>query len=236
MLEIVVPYDTSRKDVTVYRYHGGKAEALKQATDDAKAGGTFKLGADSVTIYATKFSTYAIGYTPEDGGSSGSGGGNSSGGGGSSGGGSGSFGPNDAISRAQFAQILHNKEGGPAGGSRPQYSDVAAGAWYAGAVRWAASQGVVSGYDNGMFGPDDNITREQLAAMLWRYAGKPPAPDLPLNFTDAGKVSGYAQEALRWAVDQGIIAGKGGGILDPLGSATRAEAAAMLQRFCERET
>ena len=145
--------------------------------------------------------------------------------------GNGMFGPNDNLSRAQFAQILFNKEGRPVVNYLLRYNDVADGAWYTEAVRWATSQGVVSGYGNGMFGPNDNITREQLAVMLWRYAGSPAATDKELHFTDADQASGFALEALRWAVENSIINGKSGGILDPQGLATRAEAAQILKNF-----
>ena len=144
---------------------------------------------------------------------------------------SGTFGPNDNLSRAQFAQILFNKEGRPVVNYLLQYSDVANGAWYTEAIRWATSQGVVGGYGNGMFGPNDNITREQLAVMLWRYAGSPAATDKELHFTDADKASGYALEALRWAVENGIINGYGDGRLGPQGLATRGQVAQMLKNF-----
>lgn len=89
----------------------------------------------------------------------------------------------------------------------------------------------MSGYGDGRFGPNDNITREQLAVMLWRYAGSPSAAEKKLHFTDADKASGYALEALRWAAENGIINGYGNGQLDPQGSATRAQAAQMLMNF-----
>ena len=143
----------------------------------------------------------------------------------------GAFGPNDNLSRAQFAQILFNKEGRPVVNYLLQYGDVATGAWYTEAVRWATSQGIVGGYGNGNYGPDDPITREQLAVMLWRYAGSPAATEKELHFTDADKASGFALDALRWAVENGVIHGKSGGILDPQGLATRAEVAQMLKNF-----
>lgn len=111
------------------------------------------------------------------------------------------------------------------------FPDVASGAWYTPAVTWAAAQNVVTGYGDGTFGAGDNITREQLAVMLWRYAGRPAVEKKDLDFVDSGKISDYALEALRWAVEQGIIQGKDGTILDPTGKATRAEAAAMLMRY-----
>ena len=103
--------------------------------------------------------------------------------------------------------------------------------WYTEAIRWATSQGIIGGYGNGNFGPNDNITREQLAVMLWRYAGSPAATDKELHFTDADKASGYALEALRWAVENGIINGYGDGRLGPQGLATRGQVAQMLKNF-----
>lgn len=144
------------------------------------------------------------------------------------------FGPDNRLSRAQFAQILFNKEGRPVVNYLLQYDDVAEGAWYTEAIRWAASQGIIGGYSGGMFGPNDSITREQLAVMLWRYAGSPAATDKELRFTDADKAGGYALEALRWAVENGIMSGRGGGILDPKGLVTRAQAAQMLINFQEK--
>lgn len=145
------------------------------------------------------------------------------------------FGPNDNLTRAQFAQILFNKEGRPVVNYLLQYSDVAAGAWYTEAIRWATSQGIVGGYGNGKFGPNDNITREQLAVMLWRYAGSPAATNKELHFADVDKISNYALEALRWAVENGIINGYGDGRLGPDGLATRAQVAQMLKNYIESQ-
>ena len=147
--------------------------------------------------------------------------------------GNGTFGPNDNLSRAQFAQILFNKEGRPVVNYLLQYGDVATGAWYTEAIRWATSRGIVGGYGNRMFGPNDNITREQLAVMLWRYAGSPAATDKELHFTDVDKASGYALEALRWVVENGILNGYGDGRLGPQGQATRAQVAQMLKNYLE---
>lgn len=144
------------------------------------------------------------------------------------------FAPNANLSRAMIAQILYNKEGTPGVNNTRVFADVASGVWYTDAVAWAAEKGIVDGYGNGLFGPDDDITREELAVMLWRYAGEPAATDKELHFSDADKASGYALEALYWAVENGIINGKGGGILDPTGQATRAETAQMLKNFLEK--
>lgn len=147
----------------------------------------------------------------------------------------GRFGPNDPLSRAQLAQILFNKEGRPGVNDLLDFSDVSGEAWYAEAVRWAANQGIVSGYGNGKFGPNDPITREQLAVMLWRYSDSPAAAEKELNFTDTDKISDYAQEALRWAVENGVLNGYGNGRLDPQGQATRAQVAQMLKNLMENQ-
>ena len=141
------------------------------------------------------------------------------------------FGPDDNLSRAQLAQILYNQAGRPAVTGGSVFTDVLDGRWYAPAITWAAANGIAGGYGNGMLGPDDDITREQLAAMLWRYAGSPAATDKELHFTDADKASGYALEALRWAAEHGILNGYGDGRLEPGGLVTRAQAAQMLKNF-----
>jgi len=147
----------------------------------------------------------------------------------------GRFGPNDTLSRAQLAQILFNKEGRPGVDYLPDFSDVAGEAWYTEAIRWATSQGIVGGYGNGTFGPNDPITREQLAVMLWRYSGSPAATNKELHFNDTDEISGFALEALRWAVENGILNGYGGGRLGPQGQATRAQVAQMLKNFIENQ-
>ncbi len=144
------------------------------------------------------------------------------------------FGPNNTLTRGMLAQIVYNKEGRPAVSGSDPFDDVTGGAWYAEAVTWGAENDVVDGYGNGKFGPDDPITREQLATMLWRYAGSPESGGTLDRFTDGGKTSSWAAAALRWAVEQGHVTGKGNGILDPTGTATRAETATMLQQFCTR--
>lgn len=150
--------------------------------------------------------------------------------------GDGCFSPALTTSRAMIVTILYRLEDSPAL-VPAEFPDIQPGIWYADAVGWASSSGVVSGYDDGRFGPDDAITREQLAAILYRYAAlkgmDTGATDSLSSFTDADSVSSYALDAMRWAVGNGLISGKGSGILDPRGSATRAEAAAILMRFCQ---
>lgn len=142
------------------------------------------------------------------------------------------FDPNSNLSRSQLAQILYNASDKPAAGSN-DFQDIPKGAWYSDAVSWAAQSGVVSGFGDKRFGPGENITREQLAVMLWRYAGEPTPKIASLNFTDASRVRSYAVKAMCWAVENGIINGYGGGRLEPGGLATRAQTASMLMRYME---
>ena len=145
----------------------------------------------------------------------------------------GKFGPNDNISRAEFAQIIYNKAGRPDAGSS-MFTDVKNGEWYTNAVTWAAEQKVVSGIGNNRFAPKRDITREELATMLWRYAGSPDSVKTTLSFTDASKVSNFAKKAMLWANENRIVSGKGNGILDPKGKATRAETAQMLMNYLKK--
>ena len=153
--------------------------------------------------------------------------------------GDGLFSPALTTSRAMIVTILYRLEDGPApiSANFGTFSDIQPDAWYVSSVAWASRNGVVNGYDDGRFGPDDPITREQLAAILYRFAslrGLDVSVSASLDaFADAGSVSSYADVAMRWAVGSGLISGKGDNILDPLGSATRAETAAILMRFCQ---
>ena len=151
------------------------------------------------------------------------------------------FDPDATTSRAMIATILWRMAGSPVVGGDIGFSDVANGQWYSEAIRWAATEGIVDGYDNGKFGPNDPITREQFAAMLWRYA-KSEGYDVSvgensniLSYTDAADVSEYAIPAIQWACGTGIINGTGdGSTLSPQDAAARAQAAMMLMRFCEK--
>lgn len=148
------------------------------------------------------------------------------------------FGPNDELSRAQFCQIIYNMEDPPAVTGSSAFTDVADGAWYANVVTWAAENGIVVGYGGGLFGPEDNITREQFAAILYRYAqakgyGTTASFDLSA-YGDVSDVSAWAISAMQWACGKDIIIGTSPTTLAPQGTATRAQAATMLQRFCEQ--
>ena len=143
------------------------------------------------------------------------------------------FSPDRAMTRGMLAKVLHNLEGNPVSAYTGSFTDVPGDLWCSEAVRWAAERGVVTGYGDGSFRPDRIITREQLAAMLYRYAGKPAVSGSLTRFPDAGSVSGFAADAMTWAVDQGIIGGTAAGTLNPQGTATRAQVAAMLTRFLQ---
>ncbi len=144
------------------------------------------------------------------------------------------FSPNDNLTRSMMAQILYNVEGGAGSGTRT-FPDVKSSDWFAGAVSWAASQGLMDGYGAGNFGPNDSITREQLASILYRYAGvkgygTSASAELG-SFVDGASTSSWAAGSVRWAVGSGLLTGKSGGRLDPTGTATRAEVAQILMNF-----
>lgn len=144
----------------------------------------------------------------------------------------GAFRPNDDISRAETAQVLWNMEGNPAASAGAAFSDVASGDWFYGAVSWAASEGIVSGMGDGSFAPNSPVTREQVATMLYRQAGSPtlPAGTTLSGFSDADEITGYALEAMAWAVAEGIFQGNNGE-LRPTDSITRAELATVAIRL-----
>ena len=148
------------------------------------------------------------------------------------------FAPNANLTRGMLVQILYNLEGKPKG-TAANFSDVQTDAWYAEAVGWAASNKVVTGYADGTFRPNAAVTREQAAAILYRYA-QSKGIDVSvgentniLSYVDVQQASEYAIPALQWAVGAGVLNGKNGGRLAPTGTATRAEIAAIMQRWCE---
>ena len=145
------------------------------------------------------------------------------------------FAPDTATTRGMIVTILWRLEGSPIADDPMDYDDVNLEDWYGEAVRWADRTGIVTGYGDGKFGPDDPITREQMAAMLWRYAGSPDVEGSLSRFVDGEQTSDWAQPAMIWAVDQGLIAGVGDNQLDPGGQATRGQAAAILMRFAENQ-
>lgn len=143
-----------------------------------------------------------------------------------------SFEPDGYMTRAQLVTILYRAAGSPIGSGGTAYSDVKRGDWYEASVAWASRMGVVNGMGDGKFDPDGNITREQLAAILYRYSGATPdRTDHLAAFSDGHEISAYARDALNWAVGRGILSGMGDGKLSPGHTATRAQTAAMLTRY-----
>ena len=147
------------------------------------------------------------------------------------------FAPLMTTNRAMIVTILWRLEGQPETDATLSFTDVESGVWYTEAVRWAAAEGIVKGYSDTVFAPDDTVTREQLATILYRYAeykeyDVSAKGDLT-TFADGSTVSTWAADGMTWAVGAQLITGKDGGKLDPTGTATRAEVATILMRFCE---
>ena len=148
------------------------------------------------------------------------------------------FSPHGTAMRGMMATILWRMEGSPVPKGKNSFTDVEAGKWYADAITWTTENGIFAGYGKDKFCPDDPITREQLAAIFYRYADY-KGYDLTVKgdldkFKDADKITDYAKAAMQWAVGSGLVKGKSGNLLDPQGTATRAEIAAMLHRFIEK--
>lgn len=146
------------------------------------------------------------------------------------------FSPGVTTTRGMIVTILYRLEGRPAVTAAP-FLDVPASQYYADAVAWASDHGIVSGYGDAIFGPDDTITREQMASILYRYAkykGYDMSGSADISgYADAGKISPYAVAALQWANANGLVSGTTPATLEPGGSATRAQVASILMRFCK---
>lgn len=147
------------------------------------------------------------------------------------------FSPDESMSRGMLAQVLYSLESNPDVIASSAFNDVTGGEWYADAVYWAANQGIVTGYTDGTFGANDSITREQLAVMLYRYAessGYDTSANADLSvYWDSGNISAYAARAMAWATAEGLISGTTATTLEPGASATRAQVATILMRFCQ---
>ena len=148
------------------------------------------------------------------------------------------FSPHGTVTRGMMATILWRMEGSLAPKDENSFTDVEAGRWYADAITWTTENGIFAGYSKDKFGPDDPITREQLTAIFYRYADykgyKLTITGNLDKFEDADKITDYAKMVMQWAVGNGLIKGKSENLLDPQGTATRAEISAMLHRFIEK--
>jgi hypothetical protein len=147
------------------------------------------------------------------------------------------FSPNTPLTRAMLVTIIYRYEGEPEVSEDNPFADVAPDQWYTNAVIWASANGIIEGYGNGLFGTNDNITREQLAMMLYRYANwkelDTSVGAALSNFTDADSISSWALEAMKWVIATGLINGRTETTLAALETTTRAEAATMIMRFIE---
>ena len=143
------------------------------------------------------------------------------------------FAPEATMTRGMLVQVLYNFENRPEGAKAGDFGDVKDDAWFADAVAWAADNKIVAGVGDNSFAPEQEISREQLVTILYRYAGEPkPAGSLD-QFSDASQVKDYAQDAMLWAVENGIVSGMGDNTLAPQGQATRAQVAQIMMNFCD---
>ncbi len=147
------------------------------------------------------------------------------------------FAPDSYMTRAMLATVLWRLEGEPVVNYLMQYEDVAEGLWYSEAIRWASAEGIVNGYGDNTFGPNDLLTRQQLAAILCRYAlsdGRDVSAQADLSaYADGEKVASWATDAMAWAVKAGLLETDENGLLDPNGNASRKEIALLMKTFCE---
>ena len=141
------------------------------------------------------------------------------------------FSPNGTMTRAMLAVVLYRMAGSPAVSGSDSFTDTADGTWYANAVLWASGEGVMSGYGGGLFGTNDPVNREQIAAILWRYAGSPAAFGVAVPYADEASISAYAVSAAAWARENGLINGIDGNRFAPKSNATRAQVATVLMNY-----
>ena len=283
-LTIVIPFDTNNKNnITVYRYHDGEAAALANTAD---RGDYFTVGNGYVTIYTSKFSTYAIGYD-ESSSTSSSGGGRrrttptptpevsaspeptpeptsepeqpgdelynpftdvtsdfwfyepvlqAYKDGIMAGATDTTFEPLTDITRGMFVSVLYRMENEPETESGYTFTDVPSGAYYANAVAWASANGIVEGYSDSEYAPDEVVTREQAAAILFRYAmykGESPTGEwaIRLDYPDLADISDWAVEGVMFCTMKDIMVGRDSGAFDPKANITRAEGAAVFERY-----
>lgn len=143
------------------------------------------------------------------------------------------FSPDLTMTRAMLATVLYRAAGSPTVSSPADFRDVAAESWYSAPAAWVAANGVISGYGDGQFGGEDPVTREQMATILWRYAGSPAPAGTETGFADSGDISAYAVQAVTWARERGMMNGMEGSRFVPKSRATRAQAAVILENFLQ---
>lgn len=146
------------------------------------------------------------------------------------------FSPNSTMTRAMLATVLYRYAGKPAAAGETGFTDTPAGAWYSSAVTWVSANGIMSGYGGGLFGPDDPVTREQIATILWRYEGRSTAFGIAVPYADQDSISSYAVSAVTWAKENGIINGTEENRFAPKNNVTRAQVAAILMNDLREDT
>ena len=145
------------------------------------------------------------------------------------------FSPNEPTTRAMLVTVLYRAAGQPEYATPVSFADVADNAYYADAVAWASENNIVTGYSRTRFGSNDPVSREQIAAILWRYAGSPEV-GVAQDFADERQISSYAVDAVDWARQNGVISGRPGNRFDPKANATRAEVATILRNFLSQQS
>jgi len=281
LITIYIPYDTSRSNIHIFRYHGDDVQEIPCGAANKNADGEYyEIDGAYIVLHVKNFSTYAVSYSentvspqpvvpvyyddsdntpapvvkkcPQDdscvlskfididtkawyhdgvhfcvennymGGT-----------------GIDTFTPMASLSRGMVVTMLWRLEGQPQLAASKSYTDVSADKWYATAVAWAEANNIAGGYGSGKFGPEDPITREQLANVFYRYAAfkgfnTSAQADITAKFTDSANTHSWAETALKWANAEALINGKENNRLDPTGNASRAEAATILKNFCEK--
>ena len=141
------------------------------------------------------------------------------------------FDPDASLSRAMLVQILYNIEGNPGTNATKTFADVARGTWYYDAIMWAAGNGIVMGTSDSTYSPDDNVTREQMVTILYRYFGSPDVSGQRLTFADSARIDAYAKYPVIWASENGVVKGVGNNSFDPDGNCTRAQIAQVMMNI-----
>lgn len=224
LLQVEIPGDAFFNQQGIYNYHGGANVVFDDETILNWITSKQKLASESEAefsdVAADAWYAEAVEYVQENGLMTGTSDTN--------------FSPNANISRAMLATIFYRMAGSPTELEIAGYSDVADRAYYTDAVNWAAAEGIMAGYGNGRFGPNDPVTREQIVTILWRYAGS-PSSEAGQDFADKNTISSYAVDAVNWARANSIINGKDGNRFDPRGNLSRAEAAVILKNYLQMQ-
>ena len=222
LLRLEIPGDDYFNGLGIYNYHSGgnvlfdDENILNWILSAQKSTGSSQTGTGFADVAADAWYAEAVEYVRDNGLMSGTS--------------TTTFAPNDTMTRSMLATTLYREAGSPAVSGSDAFTDTQEDAWYADAVLWASQEGVISGYGNGLFGTNDPVSREQIATILWRYAGSPSA-DAGQDFADESEIASYAVAAVDWARANGVVNGADGNRFLPRNSASRAEVAVMLCNY-----